>query len=125
MIVAIVAGVIAFMVVAIVLARNTSSRKQQAIESLKAEKAAVGHYNILDLIDEEVKDLELRSIEGATGIPPDVLLKTWTDSPELHDVERSELRYVVAEGVEPQGAERGDVTLIRVMSSGDEPDPSS
>ena len=120
----IVAGVVAFVVVAIVLARNTSSRKKQAIASLKEEKAAVGHYNILDLIDEEVKDLDLRSIEGSDGLPPDVLLKTWTDSPHVHDVDRDSLRFEVADGVAPEDAEREDVTLVQAHSPEAESDPS-
>jgi mannitol-specific phosphotransferase system IIBC component len=108
----IIAAVIAFIVVSIVLARSTSSRKKQAMASLEEERKAVGRYSIVDLVDAEVSDLGLRSIAGAEGIAPDVLLKTWADTPDVHDCERDHMRYELAPGIAPGDADVGDVTLV-------------
>ena len=112
MIPVVIASIVAFVVIGFILARSTSSRKKQAVESLKAEKEAVGHYSILDLVTDEVDDLGLRSISGAEAIPPDVLLKVWKDAkPVRGDADTEHLAYVVAEGVTPADATAEDVTL--------------
>ena len=108
----IIAAVIAFIVVGVVLARNTSSRKKRAVESLEEERKAVGRYSIVDLVDAEVSDLELRSIAGAEGLAPDVLLKVWSSTPEVHDCDRENLRYEMSPGVAPEDADVDDVTLV-------------
>ncbi|MDJ0792321.1 MAG: hypothetical protein QNJ71_10535 [Acidimicrobiia bacterium] len=108
----IVAAVIAFVVVGVVLARNTSSRKKQAIASLEEEKKSIGHFSIVDLIDAEVTELGLRSIDGAEGIPPEVLLKTWSTNESVHDCAHHQLRYVLAPGVEPADADHTSLELI-------------
>ena len=108
----IVAAVIAFIVVGVVLARNTSSRKKQAIASLEEEKKTVGHFSIVDLVDAEVTELGLRSIDGAEGIPPEVLLKTWSMTDSVHDCPRHQVRYVLSPGVEPADADHTTLELI-------------
>lgn len=113
LIVIIVAGVLAFLVTGIVLSRITSSRKKEAIASLENEKKAVGRYSIVDLVSEEVDDLGLRSIEGAEGLPPDVLLKVWTTTASVHDCDQSNLRYVITADVTPEEALPDDVKLVR------------
>lgn len=107
-----VAGVLAFLVTGIVLSRITSSRKKEAMASLETEKKAVGRYSIVDLVSEEVDDLGLRSIEGAEGLPPDVLLKVWTTTASVHDCEQSHLRYVIDDDVTPEEALPDDVKLV-------------
>ena len=108
----IVAAVIAFIVVGVVLARNTSSRKKQAIASLEEEKKSIGHFSIVDLIDAEVTELGLRSIDGAQDIPPEVLLKTWSMTDSVHDCPHHQLRYVLAPGVAPADADHTTLELI-------------
>ncbi|MGI9585922.1 MAG: hypothetical protein ACR2N7_10070 [Acidimicrobiia bacterium] len=112
MIAIVIAVLFTFVVIGVVMARSTSSRKKQAVESLKAEKEAVGHYSILDLVSEEVDERGLRSIDGADDLPPDVLLKVWKDAENYRGATpNDELEYVVADGVEPKDATPQDVSL--------------
>jgi hypothetical protein len=112
MIPVVIAAIVAFVVIGFILARSASSRKKQAVESLQAEKEAVGAYSILDLVTDEVDDLGLRSISGAEAIPPDVLLKVWKDAePVRGNTDKDHLAYEVAEGVTPVDATAEDVTL--------------
>ena len=108
----IIAAVIAFIVVGVVLARNTGSRKKKAIASLEEERKSVGRYSIVDLVDAEVSDLGLRSIAGAEGVAPDVLLKVWSDTPDVHDCDRSQLRYEITSNIAPPDADVDDVRLV-------------
>ena len=108
----VIAAIIAFIVVGVVLARNTSSRKKKAIDSLEQERKSVGRYSIVDLVDAEVNDLQLRSIAGAEGVAPDVLLKVWSDTPDVHECDRADLRYDIAGDVAPEDADVDDVTLV-------------
>lgn len=124
-----VAGIlvlVAFLIVAIVLSRNTSRQKKAAIESLKQEKAAIGHYDIMAMANEEIEKLGLRSIDGGRNLSADVLLKTWKDSPSFHDCDHSKLRYVVADGVDHRNAAAKDVHLecegVRAEQHDDEPE---
>lgn len=113
MIGAVIAGTIAFIVVAVVLARQSSGRKKMAIESLKAEKQLVGHYDILEMVNDEVNDLGLRSIAGSEGLGPDLLLRSWKDAPEnVRTADHAGLRFVVTDGVDPSDASHDDVTLV-------------
>lgn len=112
LIVVTVAAVIAFLVTGIVLSRTTAARKKEAIASLEQEKKAIGRYSIVDLVAEEVDDLGLREIEGAEGLPPDVLLKAWTSTTAVHGCDRSKLRYVVDRDVARGDVEPGDAKLI-------------
>jgi len=109
----VVAGIIVFVVVAVVLARQSSSRKKMAIASLKAEQEKVGHYDILSLVDQEVADLGLRTIEGSEGLGPDILLKVWRESDQrIRDTGLDHLRYEVVDGVERTDASPSDVRLV-------------
>lgn len=112
LIVVTVAAVVTFLVTGIVLSRITSSRKKEAIASLDQEKKAVGRYSIVDLVAEEVDDLGLRSIDGAEGLPPDVLLKAWTETKSVHGCDRARLRFVTDPDVTPGEAMPGDVKLV-------------
>lgn len=112
----IVAGVlvlVAFIAVAVMLSRQTTRTKKRAVADLEAEKETVGAFDILALVESEVNALDLAGIEGADGIPPSVLLKVWSSNDHVVDscVDRSDLRYVVAEGVDPTKATESDVTL--------------
>jgi len=113
MIVAIVLVVFAFLVVGIVLSRQTSKTKKAAIADLEAEKEEVGTFDIFALVESEVNALGLVDIEGSKEIPHGVLLKIWRDNADTVDscVDRLHLRYVVADGVDPSSATDEDVTL--------------
>jgi hypothetical protein len=110
---AIVAGVVAFLVVAVVLSRQSSKTKKRAIADLEAEKEDVGAFDIFELVESEVRALDLTSIEGALDIPHGVLLKIWSDSGDVVEscIDRANLRYVVKAGIDPQDATDDDVTL--------------
>jgi hypothetical protein len=129
---ALVAGLLAFIVVGVVLSRQSSRRKKEAIASLEAEREAMHHYSILELVDEEVDDLGLRGIPGAEGLSADVLLRVWKDAPHgASACDRAQLRYVVAPGVAADDAGLADVRLEcpvedhGSVQSADDRDPSS
>jgi hypothetical protein len=113
MIVPIVLVLAAVIGVGIMLARQTNKTKKRAIADLEAEKESVGAFDIFELVESEVSALGLDAIEGADQIPHGVLLKIWSDSQSVVDScsDRSDLRYVVADGVDPAEADHQDVTL--------------
>lgn len=113
MITAIVLAVVAFLVVAAVLSRQTTKTKKRAIADLETEKENVGEFDILALVESEVRKLELTTIEGAQGLPQGVLLKAWSDNQNMIDSchDRAHLRYVVANGINPADVSAEDVTL--------------
>jgi hypothetical protein len=113
MIIGAVALLIAFIVTGVVLGRQSAQRKKEAIESLKAEKASLRTVSILDLAREEIEELGLEHIEGADGLPTDVMLKVWKEaSTRVADCDRADLRYVVSDGVDPTQATVKDVTIM-------------
>lgn len=113
MTIAIVLGVVAFLIVAAMLSRQSTKNRKRAIDDLEKEMESVGSFDIFELVESEVRALDLTDIEGAPGIPHAVLLKTWSDNQEVaescHD--RAHLRYVVTDGIDPQDATDDDVTL--------------
>jgi hypothetical protein len=113
MIIVAIALLIAFVVTGVVLGRQTSNRKKEAIESLKAEKAALRSVSILDLAREEIEELGLDRIPGTEDLATDVILKVWKDAgQEIRDCDRSELRYVIADGIDPHQASVRDVRIV-------------
>lgn len=113
MIVAVVLMLIAFIVVGILLSRQTRKSKKRAIADLDAEKENVGAFDILALVESEVSALGLERIEGSESIPHGVLLKVWSDSQGIANScdDHAHMRYVLAEGVDPAEATDADVTL--------------
>lgn len=113
MIVPVVLILVAFIVVGIMLSRQSTKTKKRAIADLEAEQESVGAFDIFELVESEVNTLGLGDIEGAEGIPHGVLLKIWSDSQDIVDscAHPSDLRYVLAEGVDPTKATDTDVTL--------------
>jgi len=114
MITVVVAAILVFVVIAVVMGRQTKQRKSAAIEDLKREKKEVGHTDIFSIVTAEVEDLGLRSISGADNIQPEVLLKVWKDKADVVERcdDRANLRFVLAMGVPPQEARNTDVTLV-------------
>ena len=113
MIVAVVLVLVAFIVVGIMLSRQTRKSKKRAIADLDAEKENVGAFDIFALVESEVSALGLDRIEGSESIPHAVLLKVWSDSQGIANscADHAHLRYVVAEGVDPAEATGADVNL--------------
>lgn len=106
-------GLAAMLFVGMVLSRQSSRQKKQAIASLEAERAAVTTPSILELVNEEVEDLGLRDVPGAEGIPPDVLLRAWRDAPEeLRHAERDLLAFAVDPDADPASLQAGDLELV-------------
>ncbi len=110
---AIVLTVVAFLVVGVMLSRQTSKTKKSAIADLEMEKENVGSFDIFALVEAEVTSLGLLEIEGSLDVPHGVLLKTWSDHSRIADscADHQHLRFVVADGVNPLNAQDGDVTL--------------
>jgi len=80
--------VVGFIAWAIMLSRQQSQHKKEAIASLQAEKESLPAFSIHALVKAEVADLRLFEIDGASGIPVEVLLKTWNAKGlrTVHDV---------------------------------------
>jgi len=114
MITVVVAAVVAFVVIGVVMSRQTKQRKKEAIEDLKREKKEVGSTDIFSIVTAEVEDLGLRSISGADDLQPEVLLKVWKDNANVVERcdDRANLRFVLAMGVTAQEARSTDVTLV-------------
>lgn len=127
MIPAIMLAVTAFLIVAIMLSRQTTKTRKSAIADLEAEKESIGKFDIFELVESEIESLGLLEIDGARDIPHGVLLKVWTDS--KHTVAtcagRDYLRYVVAEGIEPSRATDTDVTLVCNKQAVEETQPQA
>lgn len=114
MIPAIMLALAAFLIVAVMLSRQTSKTKKSAIADLEAERESIGNFDIFDLVESEIDALGLLEIDGARDIPHGVLLKVWTDNKHIVATceGRDHLHYVVAEGIEPNHATDTDVTLV-------------
>lgn len=104
---------IALLVALVLLSRQSKKNKKLAIEDLARERDNVGTFDIFALVESEVQALGLTEIEGAHGLPHDVLLKVWSANQSIVDScsDSANLRYVVALGVEPAKATDNDVTL--------------
>ncbi|KAA3637836.1 MAG: hypothetical protein DWP92_07205 [Armatimonadetes bacterium] len=103
-----------FVTWAIMLSRQQSQRKKEAIASLQEEKESLRAFSIHALVEEEVADLKLLEIDGAEDIPVEVLLKTWNTNQDIVAKCRSResLRFTTAEGVQPGNATERDVDLV-------------
>lgn len=99
---------------AVLLSRQQAHRKKDAVTSLWEEKERLVGFNIHSLVDAEVEDLKLSEIDGASGIPPEVLLKTWRAHQHVVTScsSRTSLRFVLTEGVGAANATEADVTLV-------------
>jgi hypothetical protein len=113
MIAAVVLVLIAFIVVGIMLSRQTTKTKKRAVDDLETEKENVGAFDIFELVESEVSALGLDGIEGSENIPHGVLLKVWSDNQDIANscADHDHLRYLVADGVDPTEATDADVTL--------------
>lgn len=114
MIAAIVLIVLAFLVVGVILSRQSTKAKRRAIADLETERENVGAFDIFELVESEVNALDLLSIEGSADIPHGVLLKIWSSNEEIVEscVDREHLKYVLADGISPRDATDHDVTLV-------------
>ena len=110
----VIASVVVFVVIGVVMSRQTRQRKSAAIEDLKREKEEVGSVDIFAIVTAEVADLGLRSIAGAENLQSEVLLRVWKDNIDITERcdDRTNLRFALSEGVAPQEARSDDVTLV-------------
>lgn len=106
--------VVVFLIFGVVLSRRQSERKREAIQDLQREKEALGPVSVQALAEEEAAELGLAGIAGAEGVPAVVLLKVWKSNSSVVErcPSRDQLRYQVADGVDPAQAAEPDVTLV-------------
>jgi hypothetical protein len=101
----IIAAIVAFVIVGVVLGRQTAHRKKEAIASLKEEQEKISSVSIIDIANAEIDELGLRTIEGGADLSPDVILRVWKDAPpDLKQLPHTDLRFVTEEGTEPAEA---------------------
>ena len=105
----VIVGVILFLVVTIVLSRMGSNRKKEAIADLERELASLHTPDIIELVNDEVRDAGIGDLPGAAGIDKVVLLKVWKR--DRGDCENGAGRFLVAEAVDPALATEADVTF--------------
>jgi hypothetical protein len=106
-----VAGLIAWGIIA---SKRTSANKKDAMADLKIQKEQIEPFDIHALVSAEIADLGLRDIDGASGIPASVLLKSWKESADIVDgcPSRDLLSFVVTPGLDPSEAMDSDVALV-------------
>lgn len=110
----IIAAIVAFVIVGVVLGRQTAQRKKEAIASLKEEQEKISSVSIIDIANAEIDELGLRTIEGGPDLSPDVILRVWKDAPpDLKKLPHADLRFVVDEGTDPSDAPFDKVHLER------------
>ncbi len=93
----------------IMISRTGSRRKKEAIADLQREKEALHTPDIIELVNEEVREAGITDLPGAEGIDPIILLKVWKRDRETCDEGNG--RFVVAEGVDPSDATETDVVF--------------
>ncbi len=91
----------------VMLSRTGNQRKKAAIADLQREKEALQIPDILDLVNEEVREAGIAELPGAEGLDPVVLLKVWKRDREA--CSEGEGRFIVSDGVEPSAAKEADV----------------
>ena len=128
MIVAIVLIVLAFLVVGVILSRQSTKTKKRAIADLEVERENIGAFDIFELVESEVNSLDLLSIEGSADVPHGILLRIWSSNEDIVDscVDREHLKYVLADGISPEDATDQDVTLVCTkMTTSDNEQPTA
>lgn len=103
------------------------SKRQRRLEQIRAAEPEFTPPSIEDLIDAEIADAGIDQIQGAAGIPPAVLLKTYRrDEDVARKCPTGKLQFVIAEGVDAAAAEVEDVALRCDASPGpDSPLPEA
>lgn len=105
----IIVGVISFLVVMVMLSRMGNSRKKEAIADLERERASLHTPDIIELVNEEVREAGIGDLPGAEGIDKVVLLRVWKR--DRGDRVAGRGRFTVAETVEIDQATEADVTF--------------
>ncbi|MFV9672560.1 MAG: hypothetical protein ACNYZH_04985 [Acidimicrobiia bacterium] len=93
----------------IMLSRSGSQRKKEAIADLQREKDSLHTPDIIELVEQEVRESGITDLPGAEGIDPVVLLKVWKR--DRGDCVEGTGSFVVADGVEPSEATETDVAF--------------
>ena len=103
-----------FIVFGVVLSRSQSATKKAAIADLQQEKEALGTIDLRALARDEAQELGLFDIRGSDEISPVILLKIWKDSDDVRATcpSRSDLRFAVADGIDPALVTLQDVSLV-------------
>lgn len=102
MAVGIVMAVIGVIVVVALLSRQQSRRKKEAIADLAREREALKPPDILELVNEEIKDAAIGNLPGAEGVDPTVLLKVWKR--DGGGCPKGQGSFVVSDGTTPEEA---------------------
>ncbi len=93
----------------IMLSRSGSQRKKEAIADLQREKDSLHTPDILELVDQEVKESGITDLPGAEVIDPVILLKVWKR--DGGDCAEGQGSFIVVDGVDPSAATETDVTF--------------
>ena len=102
MAVGIVMAAIGVIVVLVLLSRQQSQRKKEAIADLARERDALKPPDILELVNEEVQDAGIGKLPGAEDVDPAVLLKVWRR--DGGGCPKGRGSFVMSEGTTPEDA---------------------
>jgi hypothetical protein len=107
-----VAAIVAVVIALTVLSRASGRKKRMAREDLKREQEQVGHFDILELVRQELDETGAGDVPGGDGVDPTVLLRVWRRDQAVRDDCSGGLRFVIADGVAPADAEVDVVKLV-------------
>ena len=112
MTIAIIMGVVAFVVVLVVITRSQSRVRKDAKADLEREMEALQTPDILELVQQEADDTGVRQVPGSDGIDTTVLLQVWHRDGAVRDSCVDGLRFESADGIAPDAVGVDDLRLV-------------
>jgi hypothetical protein len=103
MVVGVVVAIVGIIVVMVLLSRMENRNKAMAKVDLAQDREPSGTHDILELVNQEVRDTGIGSLPGADGVDPVVLLKVWKRDNE--GCAKGHGWFVLDEGIAPGEAE--------------------
>ena len=100
------------------------SKRQKRLEQIRAHEPEYTPPSLEDLIAADIKEAGIDTIPGASGVPQGVILKVYRRDEPAIACRHEELRFLVADGVEPGSAGIDDVRLICDVPAEPAKDPS-
>ena len=119
MAVGIVIAVVGVAVVLFLLTRMQNKARTVATADLADDRESPKQPDILELVNQEVQEAGIKSLPGADGVDPVVLLKVWKR--DGTGCAKGQGRFVLSEGLTPDAADEHTLTF----KCGDNPQSES